>query len=126
MYETTTGHVNFTFQGKWSYGGDRDGNLKIATSWPFWKSNSKLIGTFVVDDGPESVRIHKDAEEDSVETYFMDVYGVYKKTFGAKLITLHNFNTWGIHVDDTEILAFQEIGPSFFALFWSVKKTCKC
>ena len=76
------------------------------------KPNSSLIGTFVVDDGPESVRIHKDAEEDAVETYFMDVYGVYKKTFGAKFVTLHNFNTWGIHAEDIEILAFQEIDAS--------------
>ena len=75
-----------------------------------FKSNSNLVNTFVVDDGPESVRIHKDGEEDAVETYFMDVYGVYKKTFGAKFVTLHNFNTWGIHAEDTEILGFQEIG----------------
>ena len=81
------------------------------------KSNSNLINTFVVDDGPESVRIHKDGEEDAVETFFMDVYGVYKKTFGAKFVTLLNFNTWGIHAEDTEILGFQEIGSAYSLLY---------
>ena len=43
----------------------------------------------------------------------MDVYGVYKKTFGAKFVTLHNFNTWDIHAESIEILGFQEIGLAY-------------
>ena len=111
MYETVHWIIDLYFQGMVTWGRWRPLNFKERPR-DHIKSNSNLINTFVVDDGPESVRIHKDGEEDSVETFFMDVYGVYKKTFGAKFITLHNFNTWGIHAEDTEILGFQEIGSA--------------
>ena len=112
MYETVHRNIGLYFQGMVTWG--RCGALNFkGRPHDRIKSNSNLINTFVVDDGPESVRIHKDGEEDAVETFFMDVYGVYKKTFGAKFVTLHNFNTWGIHAEDTEILGFQEIGSAF-------------
>ena len=112
MYETVYRNTSLYFQGMVTWGRYRALDFKERPR-DRMKSNSNLINAFVVDDGPESVRIHKDAEEDAVETFFMDVYGVYKKTFGAKFVTLHNFNTWDIHAESIEILGFQEIGLAY-------------